>query len=183
MAAEPSSQAPYRSTPRPRRRWLRWSAELLLGAGLFWGVTRFQQRGTLDVDRPFPDLSLRTAEGQPFDWSSLRGKRVLVHVWATWCGVCLGELGSLSALASELPEDARLITIVADGEDPERIRRFVTEHHIDYPVLLGDDAVIERLQVKVFPTNYFVDASGTLRDKTTGLSHRLAYRARLGCVR
>lgn len=183
MAAEPRSPAPQRSTTRPRRRWLRWGAEALLAAALFWAVTRYQERGTLEVDRPFPELSLRTAEGRAFDWSSLRGKRVLVHVWATWCGVCLSELGSLRALARELPPDMRLVTIVADGEDPERVRRFMAERHIDYPVLLGSDAVLEALQVKVFPTNYFVDATGTLRDKTTGLSHRFAYRARLGCIR
>jgi hypothetical protein len=33
---------------------------------------------------PLPDVALRTLDGQPFQLRSLRGKRALIFMWASW---------------------------------------------------------------------------------------------------
>jgi hypothetical protein len=72
---------------------------------------------------------------------------------------------------------------VADGEDPERVRTFLRDHLIDYPVLLGNDAVVSALGVTALPTNYFLDAGGEIVTVSVGMGTALGYRARLGCAR
>ena len=36
------------------------------------------------VGDPLPDVTLRTLDGQPFQLRSLRGKRALIFMWASW---------------------------------------------------------------------------------------------------
>jgi len=121
--------------------------------------------------------------GETVDLSALRGKRVLLHFWATWCGVCRREFSALESLQGGLDEDEVLLTVVADGEDTERLRAFVAEHGITYPVLLGNDDLVHAFGVGAFPTNFFIDASGHVAGSTVGMSTRWAMGARLGCAR
>jgi thiol-disulfide isomerase/thioredoxin len=114
---------------------------------------------------------------------SLRGKRVLVHLWATWCGVCRMELGALEAVHAGLGPDEALVSIVADAEDRTAVAAFVKEHGIRYPVLLGTDEVLRAFRVTAFPTNYYLDGSGAIRGATVGMSTRLSMKVRLALAR
>lgn len=168
---------------RPRRRWLRLAVEAGVVVLALLAISRWQTRGLIAEGERLPPLELRSLDGRLVNLSSLAGRPTLVHVWATWCGVCRAEIPSLNALARDLPDGSLLVTIVSDGDDLERIRDYIKQHDIRYEVLLGNDAVTEQLHVRSFPTNYFVDERGLVRAKTVGLSTYLSYRARLGCVR
>src|ERR1700738_968171 len=54
--------------------------------------------------QPFtaPAISLADTNGHSVELSELRGKLVLVNLWATWCEPCLREMPSLERLQSRL---------------------------------------------------------------------------------
>jgi hypothetical protein len=78
-----------------------------------------------------------------------------------------------------LEPDEVLLSVAADSDDPERLRAFVREHDIRYPVLLADARILEDYRVDTFPTNYFLDKDGTVEDRTIGMSTRWGLSARL----
>lgn len=165
-----------------RPRWQRWLFEIGLVVVLFVAIQAWHRRTLIPSDgRPAPTVTLRTLDGAPVTLAHWAGKRVQLHFWATWCSVCRMEHGALNAVHADLPDDAALVTIVADGDDPARIKAYIAEHGLNYPVLLGSRAVIEAFGVTSFPTNFFVSPDGMLSNSDVGWSTRWGMRARLGC--
>jgi hypothetical protein len=97
--------------------------------------------------------------------------------------VCRREFDALNAVNRGLGPDEALLTVVADSEDRERVRAFVAEHGIEYPVLLGTNAMLRAFHVDMFPTNYYVDAAGGVASHTIGMSTRVALASRLSCAK
>jgi peroxiredoxin len=172
-----------RRKPPPRSRYLGWAAQAALLVAVVLGVSAWQTRKHLSNGTPAPSFALRKLGGGEVRLADLRGKRVLVHFWATWCGVCKLEPGALNAVQDDLEPDEVLLSIVANSEDQEEILRFVKEHDIRYPVLLADDSVVRAYRVGAFPTNYFIAPDGTISASSVGLTTRFALGARMGCAR
>ena len=164
--------------PRWRKAWS-WAWQIGLVVLVYALFSAWQERRSVTEGEPAPAFELSTLDGQRISSAELRGKRVLLHFWATWCGVCRAEISSLKALEQSLPDDTRLFSVVANSDELETVRAFVREHDIRYPVLLADAATLRRFGVRAFPTNYYLDEQGRVSDVTVGLSTRWAMRLRL----
>ncbi len=180
--AEPPNLTPAaRSTSQKLRRWV---LELGVVGLIYLGIVHFQTSGLLSSGEPAPDFSLRSLSGQRVQLKDYRGKKVLLHFWATWCGACKREISMLKAMQESLPEDVVLLSVVADGnaDGTERIEQFVRKHQLNYPVLLPDKDLLRRFKVNAFPTNYVIDSSGRIQGRTVGLTTRWGLKSRLGCA-
>lgn len=175
----PVKEPQARSRPRIRRFLL----EAVVFVGIVLAVSAWQTRHLVSPGTPAPDFELEALDGTRTSLASLHGKRVLLHFWATWCGVCRQELPALNAVQGHLGADETLLTIVADSEDREGLRKFVAEHGIRYPVLLATPELLRAFHIDAFPTNYYLSPEGIVRSRTVGMSTRLSFRARLALSR
>lgn len=178
----PNTSAPPASPRRPNR-LRRWALELALGVGLYLLISHWQSRNLLDPHSDAPDFSLQNLQGEQVRLSDFKGKTVMLHFWATWCGVCRREFGALNSLASGLADDQALLTVVADSTDADKIARFIQAHDLRYPVLLANRSVLKAFNVGAFPTNYFIDKFGKIRSTSVGMSTSWAMRTRMSCAR
>jgi peroxiredoxin len=152
--------------------------EVLLVVAVFLGVSAYQTRKHLSGE-PAPAFTLLDLEGRQVSLGAYRHKKVLLHFWATWCGVCRMELPSVRSFHRSLNEDEVLLTIVEDADDVDALRAFAREHALTYPILLGTRETLRAYRVSSFPTNYFVNGDGTVRTTTVGLSTRLGMSLRM----
>ena len=159
-------------------RWVRLGLELGLVLVVLFGVNAWQTRNHLSRQAA-PGFELTALDGSTVSLERLRGKRALLHFWATWCGVCQLELAGLAAVHARLGPDEALVTVVADADDREAVDRFVAERELKYPVLLANDRVLAQYRVSAFPTSYFISPDGRVSSVSDGLSTRFAYRIRL----
>jgi thiol-disulfide isomerase/thioredoxin len=170
------------SRPRSWRTRARgWLLNGLLLVGVYLAVGAWRERGL--PSGPAPELRGVDLDGRPVSLAALRGNAVLVHFWATWCGVCRQELGALNAVHESLDADQRVLSVLADGDDGERVRRFVAEHGIRYPVVLAGERVLRDWGIRAFPTSCFVRPDGEVMSCVSGMTTRWGLRARLGCAR
>ena len=120
-----------------------------------------------------PEFSLRTVEGKKLSLSDYKGKAVLINFWATWCAPCKIEMPWLVALHSQYaPQGFEILGVSEDDADTPRAKlaKFGHEQGLNYPLLVGDDAVSRKYGgVEFLPTSYFVGRDGKIVAETAGL--------------
>jgi peroxiredoxin len=115
-----------------------------------------------------PELTVTTLDGETMSLSSLRGKRVVLDFWATWCPPCRKEIPHFIRLRSETSSD-ELIIIGLSSEDAETIQQFAAENGINYPLSAGrSDLPAPYSQVRSIPTTFFIDENGCITDVAVG---------------
>jgi thiol-disulfide isomerase/thioredoxin len=80
------------------------------------------------VPRPLVDLAFVTPDGRPVLLSQLRGKTLLVNLWATWCAPCRKEMPALDQVQAQLGgQDFEVVAINIDTRDAEKPKAFLRE--------------------------------------------------------
>jgi peroxiredoxin len=147
---------------------------------LWFAISAYQTRRHVGDDgAPAPAFTLEDLEGQQVSLADYRHKKVVLHFFATWCGVCKAELPSVRAVQRGLGENEVLLGIAADSDDPEALRRFAREHDLKYPILLASGGVLGAYGVDKFPTNYYLNGDGRVSSSTVGLSTLFGMKLRL----
>jgi len=115
-------------------------------------------------DDAAPGFSMTDLKGRQHTAASHRGKWVLLNVWGTWCSGCLDEIPALNDLSTNY--SARVIVLSVDiNDEPATLRRFLTQHPLSYPVLLGgtfDDSFARSYNVHLAPTNVVIAPDGKI---------------------
>jgi peptide methionine sulfoxide reductase msrA/msrB len=112
-------------------------------------------------------FQLMSINGDTFSLADLKGEKVYVKFWASWCSICLGGLDELDKL-STMDNDYKVITIVSpdyNGEKSEADFKewFAARGHENLEVLLDVDGQISRtFGVRGYPTSAFIGSDGVL---------------------
>ena len=116
-----------------------------------------------------PPFLFKDANGREYKLENLRGKKVVLNFWATWCAPCKEELPSLQIFSDlQNPEQVLVLTINVK-EPPGRAQRFMQNNQISLPLI--SDAQGEWAQkfgVKVYPTSLLLDTKGQIRWRIMG---------------
>lgn len=151
--------------------WLRDGGLAML---LLLGIRAYQQRGL--ARGAAPTLAGTDLHGRQLALASYRGKPVLLHFWATWCGVCKAEQSNIERVARELP----VVSIASESGDVNAVAAYVRAHAITPPVIVdSDSALAARFGVRAFPTTFVIDAAGRIRHAEVGYTTELGLRLRM----
>ncbi|OIQ78844.1 thiol-disulfide oxidoreductase ResA [mine drainage metagenome] len=105
---------------------------------------------------------LKDMAGKTHSLAGYKGKWVLVNYWATWCPPCQEEIPDLIAL-HEKRRDLAILGIALEYQSDREVRTFVDDNLMSYPIVLGDDKLIEQIgTTEVLPTSYIFNPQGQL---------------------
>lgn len=81
-----------------------------------------------EMPRPAPDIAFKGPDGAEMRLADLRGKLLLVNLWATWCAPCRAEMPALDALQREMGGDRfEVVAVNVDTGSDEKPKKFLEE--------------------------------------------------------
>ena len=118
---------------------------------------------------PPPALALKDLDGRQHRLADYRGKVVLINFWATWCGPCREEMPSIQELKNKLAGRPFVVLAVNLDEPESRIRKFLTQMKLDFPILLDPGRnVAKGWNARILPATFIVGPDGRVRYSLVG---------------
>lgn len=119
---------------------------------------------------PLPDVIFKQIDGQEVSLASLRGRALVLDVWASWCSPCEAQIFLLAGLQKQFG-DAVTIAEVNRGDSVEAVKQYADRLDADHALVFVMDAGDELYQKTggfLMPETFFIDKEGMVRDHIRG---------------
>src|SRR6185437_1878615 len=143
----------------PLSRW-----RLLLATALLAAAPSALLAAPPTVGQPAPQLVVPQLDGHEFDLAKLRGKVVLVNVWATWCSPCRGEMPTLNEFYRRYHSRGVDLLGLSIDEAPDAASVQKVMQQFSYPAALASKARVNGFGDPIaVPITYVIDTQGVIR--------------------
>ncbi len=111
-----------------------------------------------------PPAEIVSLDNRKTSLSSLSGKLVIVHFWATWCAPCRKEMPSLERLAKKLDPSRIVLLGISVDEDTNLVEEFKLKYGIRFANHIDSDMAIARgkFGASAFPETFIVGRDGRI---------------------
>ena len=115
------------------------------------------------------DFKLKDLDGKELSLSDLKGKKVFINFWATWCPPCKAEMPEIEKIYQETKNSDLVIVAIEIGEPLSTVKPFINNNKYNFKVLLDlDQSVATKYGISAIPTSYFIDKTGNIVSKNVG---------------
>lgn len=132
-----------------------------------------QVPGLKKGDTP-PDFELTTLAGDVVTLSELKGKKVMLNFWASWCGPCKAEMPHMQKYykANKDKDNVEIVAVnltTAEKRGLKGVEEFIDAYGLTFPIPLDEDGtVMDAYQIIPIPTTYMIGTDGTIDQKIVG---------------
>ena len=119
-----------------------------------------------------PDFTLTTLDGKEIKLSDLKGKKVVLNFWATWCPPCKAEMPHMQNFYEDFSqeENVEILAInLTNGDKVESVQEFVQDYGLTFPIPMDEEGKVNEIyQAITIPTSYMIDTNGRIQNKVVG---------------
>ncbi|WP_088228665.1 TlpA disulfide reductase family protein [Desulfosporosinus sp. FKB] len=134
-----------------------------------------------------PDFELQSVNGETVKLSSLRGKKVIVNFWASWCPPCrleMPEMENYYAKNKNTGVEILAVNLTTAEKSQAEVTTFMKADGITFPVLLDKSGDAARLyNISSIPASFILDSQGIIRDKIVGPMTNESMQEMLGTIK
>lgn len=144
-----------------------------IAAAVYFGVS--YHPGGVEEGGVAPDFALSDRQGSTVQLSSFRGKYVLVHFWATWCGTCTHEMPQFNAMVAHFKASPDWVILGLSLDDSGRgtgwkaVELFEKHQPLAFTVLMDPKgATADAYGTYALPETYLIGREGQVIRKWAG---------------
>lgn len=125
----------------------------------------------LAIGQVIPEVSAPNLSGEIESLSQYRGKYLLVDFWATWCGPCMASIPKMAELKRKAQGQLEILSVSVDGEQAA-VDEFLKTRSMPWAhwYIGAKGQMLDRWQVRGFPTYILLTPEGELVARATGFS-------------
>lgn len=118
-----------------------------------------------------PAFSLTDIDGNAVSLQSLRGKVVVLDLFATWCGPCQSQMAELNKVRARYStSEVVILSIDVDTrETASQAREFKADYGATWAFAMDTDGVGDKYGATAIPTLAIIDRDGNLAYRNQGL--------------
>ena len=141
--------------------------------GLFFAavgaLARAATPGEVAVGAVLRDASMQGISTPSRRLSDFRGKPLVINVWASWCGPCRQEMGSLERMSRRFGTKQLNVIGISTDDYRDRALAFVKQSNITFSNFIDHELFLENmLGANRLPLTELVDAQGRVLAKHYG---------------
>jgi cytochrome c biogenesis protein CcmG, thiol:disulfide interchange protein DsbE len=140
--------------------------QILVFVTLLFGIGYLPSATALDVGEKLPALTVVTLDGKQLDLSALRGKVLVLDLWATWCTPCREEMPVLNTFYRQYRDRGVVVFGLSEDDSSDNAKVREVMKAFAYPAALAADAKTNDMRSpRVLPITYVIDQAGVIRAK------------------
>jgi len=109
-------------------------------------------------------FTFKTTEGELLNFENLRGQRVIVAYWASWCAPCVSKIPHLNSLN----RNSKVTVLGVSSEGMNTIKYARNKYSIQYAVGRLEKSAEPFSEVTRLPTLFFIDTRGVIQNVKVG---------------
>ncbi len=124
-----------------------------------------------------PDFTATTLTGKVIHSKDLKGKVIVLKIWATWCGSCVVEIPQLNSLVEKYKNDSTIVFLAITDDSKTKIEKFLLDRPFAYQHIVDAKVLKNIFQPglsKEIPQHIVVDKALNIVFDVSGESSTIA---------
>jgi thiol-disulfide isomerase/thioredoxin len=125
--------------------------------------------GEVTVGGSLREATLQGLTNKSRKFSDYRGKPLIINVWASWCGPCRAEMGSLERLSKRYGGKKFQVIGISTDDDANAAATYIKEAGVSFETFIDSKVFLENmLGANTIPLTLLVDSNGRILRKVRG---------------
>ena len=101
--------------------------------------------------------------------TELKGKKVFVNLWASWCPPCKAEMPSIAALYNKLDKNKIVFVLLSVDEKFQSPLDFMNKNNLNLPVYFPTQPLPDLFNTGGIPVTFIFNEKGELIKQNNGV--------------
>jgi len=127
---------------------------------------------SVGLGKPAPDFTLKTLDGNTMTLSDLKGKKVILNFWASWCPPCKDEMPYFQEYYKKYAKKDNVEIVAVNltfNDNLTNVENFVKSYDLTFPILLMEEEGLN-LTYKIYtiPSTFMINTKGEIEKQILG---------------